>query len=96
MGIIAKRYSLDENGPYKIASGGGPTDKKTIILRDPSATCYIGGPTVDATEGMPVEAADIVTLELGPGDDLYIHAAGAATIQILLTRANASEFDTEA
>jgi len=72
--------------PELIASGGSAVNRKTVMIRDASATVYVGGPLVDATNGFPINASEIFSLELGPGDDLYaVASAGTPTIRTIVT-----------
>ena len=72
--------------PQLIATGGSVVDFKTILIRDVTATCYVGGPSVDATDGFPIKANEVFSLELSAQDDVYIMTATTATCKVLVTR----------
>jgi len=73
-----------------IASGGSAQNPKTVLIRSPSATIFVGGPTVTAADGFPVGVNDTLSLDLRSGDDLYaIASAGTPTVNVLITGSNA-------
>ena len=63
----------------------------TVVLTGGSAAdIYIGGSDVDSTDGYPI-GENTLTLILGPGDDLWaVAGSGTPTINILVTRAQAT------
>lgn len=73
------------------ATGATTDNPMTVTLTAGSADdIYIGGSDVDATDGYPI-GSNTLTLVLGPGDDLYaISGSGTPTINILVTRAQAT------
>jgi len=76
--------------PVLVASGGfGVEDHKTVIISNASVVVAVGGPDVTAATGIQIAATTgTLSLDLGPGDELYAVAAGAATIKVLITRSN--------
>ena len=72
-----------------IATGrhSGANDKSGVLITEGSANIYIGGPAVDATDGVLVEAGTALALDLSTGDMLYaIATSGTPTVKVLTTR----------
>lgn len=74
------------------ADGVDASKPRMVCLSSASAAIYIGGATVDATDGYPLDATSSpLTLVLGPGDDLWaIAGSGTPTVRVLVTRADAT------
>ncbi len=68
------------------------SNPRVVCLSSASAAIYIGGSTVNATDGYPLDSTSApLTLVLGPGDDLYaIAGSGTPTVRVLVTRADAT------
>lgn len=89
MAIKDDKFTLSTTAEL-IATGGGGADKKTVMVREASATVFLGGATVTAADGFPLKVDEVFSLELGPQDDLYaIASAGTPTINVIATRSNA-------
>ena len=71
-----------------VASGRQQETVRVIAKGAATQNCYFGGSGVTTTTGLPLLTTDTTPLyfELGPGDDLYVIAGGAGTVQILKTR----------
>lgn len=92
MSVLAKLVTLPAATPTILATAGpGLSDKKTVLLTAASTAMFIGGSTVDATDGYPI---DITTgearLDLGPGDTLYGFSTAGCTVRVLATRTGAT------
>lgn len=64
-------------------------DVKTVVVQVPSGAAnsiYVGGSGVTTSTGMEIVAGSSLSIDLGPGDDLYAVAAANTTVQLLLTR----------
>lgn len=85
MPVKAELVSLTST-PLLIATGVG-ADHVTVLLRNPTATIYIGGLTVDQTNGMPLTTVDSISIDLQQSDALYAMTATTATVNVLRTRA---------
>lgn len=61
------------------------TSRIRVVLTEPSADIHVGGAGVTTVLGTKVAATSgTLTLELGPGDDLYaVAAAGTPTVRVL-------------
>jgi hypothetical protein len=61
------------------------TSKIRVVLSEPSADIHVGGVGVTTALGTKVVATTgTLTLDLGPGDDLYaIAASGTPTVRVL-------------
>lgn len=90
--INAFLANLTTTAELIVSSSGIPASiPRTVLLSSASAAIYIGGSTVDATDGYPMDATSApVAILLGPGDDLYaIAGSGTPTVRVLVTRADA-------
>jgi hypothetical protein len=89
MAIKDDKYTLSTTAEL-IAAGGEGSNYKTVMIRSASDTVYLGGATVTAADGFPLNVDETFSLELGPQDDLYaIAGSGTPTINVLVTRSNA-------
>lgn len=86
MSITARVATLSTT-PQLLESGTG--DGKTVVLRSPSATIFLGPIDVTAATGLPLNIADILSLVLTAGDDLYAVASAATpTVNLMVLRDN--------
>lgn len=86
MPIIASKVTLSTT-PLRIARGIGGGDHVTCFVRGATATVFLGGATVDSTNGFPLTTSDSFSIDLINGDDLYaVASTGAPTIQVLAAR----------
>lgn len=91
MAIQATQFTLSTVATL-VATGANATvsDRATAIVSAPSATIYAGGPNVTSTSGIPISPTGWLSIELGPGDLLYLIAAsGTPTVQVVTTRTGA-------
>lgn len=75
--------------PVLVASGRGPADTVRVIAKTASTNhAYFGGPDVTTAQGLPLLTTDTtpITFELGPGDQLWVVAPAAGSVQVLRTR----------
>lgn len=88
MPIVASIQTLSTAATKFVTAPGTLADKVTVILKNPSATIFIGGSaSLTAANGLPLAATDSISLDLGPGDDLWMIASAATpTVAMLLTR----------
>lgn len=71
----------------KIASGGTIADPVRVTLSGAVADVQLGGPDVTTANGLTFKTTDVpLHFVLGPGDDLWVVAAGATTVRVLRTR----------
>ena len=88
MAIRATTTTLSTT-PSLIASGISLGDPKTVVLKNASATIYIGGADVTTVLGLPLGVGEALTIDLGPGDKLYaVASAGTPTVNTLVNRAD--------
>ncbi len=87
MAVQALSYTLSTAASI-IATG--TADYPTFIIKDASATIYLGGSDVTTALGISLAATDALSIQLGPGDVLYaIASAATPTVRVLRTRGNA-------
>jgi hypothetical protein len=69
-----------------LVSGRG-RDTVSVVLSEASADIYVGGTTVTTANGTKLSTTDRLSIDLGPGDDLYaIATADTPTVKSLATR----------
>lgn len=72
-----------------IASGdqGTATVPASVVIKVPAgeATIYLGGSTVDATDGFPLAAGESIALDL-TSEDLYAFCATSSDVNCLYLR----------
>lgn len=64
-------------------------DSKTVVVQVPSDAAnsvFVGGSDVSTSNGLEVVAGGSLSIDLGPGDDLYAIAVANTSVQLLLTR----------
>jgi hypothetical protein len=70
--------------------GGAGRANRTgqVILSGAGAICHVGGAGVTTANGTSIAATSgVLTVNLNPGDNLFIVAGGATTIRVLRTGA---------
>jgi hypothetical protein len=74
------------------AAGTDGDHPRFVHLSTASADIYLGGSTVDSTDGYPMGTATTpLVILLQPGDDLYaIAGSGTPTVRVMVTRADAT------
>lgn len=87
MPIVASIQTLSTAAQIIAQAGPSMSDKVTVVVKNPSATIFLGGVNVTSATGMPLAATDAISLDLGPGDILYaIASAATPTVAVLATR----------
>lgn len=68
-------------------NGNGQVPEGVLIYNDASViTVFVGGPTVDEDNGIPIVAGASLSLDMVSGEKLYaISASGTPIIRILVT-----------
>jgi hypothetical protein len=89
MAVLDDKFTLSTT-PELIAKGGVKGNPTQVWLTAASAIIFIGGPTVTAADGFPVQVTTITgPFNLGPGDDLWAVASAATpTVNVLSTGQN--------
>ena len=64
----------------------GVAEGKIVMLRNPTATIFLGGPDVTIANGFPLEEDDILSITLLQGDTLYGVTAATGDVNVLVTR----------
>lgn len=85
MPVVATKVTVSSVTPTLIATGGAIPISVTLANAS-AATIYLGGATVDATDGFPL-GTGIFSVDLVQGDVLYAFAStGSPTVNVFKTR----------
>lgn len=84
---ITSRVATLSTTPQLLETGTG--DGKTVIIKNPSATIFLGPIDVTAATGLPLLITDFLSVVLTAGDDLYaIASAATPTVNLMVLRDN--------
>lgn len=88
--IAARRTTITSAAGLIVAAGETSAEgRDDLLVRNTGAvTVFLGGPTVTAAQGYPLQAGEAVGLHLLAGDDLYgITASADVEVATINTRA---------